>query len=59
MKWLKKLRNRTGIFGELLGFLWKAKMWWLIPLIVVFVLLLLVIILAGSSPIAPFIYPLI
>ena len=59
MKWLRRLTNRTGVFGELLRFLWRAKMWWLIPLIVVFTLLIVVILLAGSSPIAPFIYPLI
>ena len=59
MKWLRQLGRRTGVFGELVRFMWRAKMWWLIPLLVVLTLLILVLIFAGSSPIAPFIYPLI
>ena len=59
MKWLQRFKRKSGVFGEFLQFLWRAKMWWLIPLIVVLTLLILVLIFAGSSPIAPFIYPLI
>ncbi len=59
MKWLKQARRRSGILGEMLSFFWRVKMWWLIPLIVIFTLLIIIILVAGSSPIAPFIYPLI
>lgn len=59
MKWFQRFLNRSWVFGELIRFLWQAKLWWLIPLIVIFTLLILVILLAGSSPLAPFIYPLI
>jgi len=50
--------SRSGIFGELLLFLWHRKLWWLIPMIVMLVLLSLLLIFAGGSGLAPFIYTL-
>jgi hypothetical protein len=50
--------TRLGILGELFAFLWKRKLWWLIPMIVVLVLLMLLLIFAQGSAIAPFIYTL-
>ena len=52
------LKNRLGIVGELFGFLWRRKMWWMIPMMVVLLLFGALIVFAGSSPIAPFIYTL-
>ncbi|HUS83683.1 MAG TPA: DUF5989 family protein [Anaerolineales bacterium] len=49
---------RIGILGELLLFLWKRKLWWLIPMIVVLILLVLLLVFAQGSAIAPFIYTL-
>jgi len=46
---LKRLTAKLGIFGELLLFLWKRKLWWMIPMIIV---------LTQGSAIAPFIYTL-
>ncbi|MFC2001133.1 DUF5989 family protein [Chloroflexota bacterium] len=56
---MKSFRSKFDIFGELMAFLWHRKLWWLIPLIAVLVLFGLLLIFAGSSGIAPFIYPLI
>lgn len=42
---------------ELLDFVLTNKKWWLVPIIIV-LLLLSALILAGTSGIAPFIYPL-
>ncbi len=55
---LKRLTAKLGIFGELLMFLWKRKLWWMIPMIIVLVLFGLLLILTQGSAIAPFIYTL-
>lgn len=49
---------RLGILGELLRFLWKRKLWWLIPMIVVLVLFAVMLVFAQGSVVAPFIYTL-
>ena len=46
------------IAGELLSFLWSAKLWWMVPVVCMLLLLGGLIILAHSSAIAPFIYTL-
>jgi hypothetical protein len=53
-----RLLQRLGIVGELLRFLWKRRLWWMIPLIVMLLLLTGVLVLAEGSAIAPFIYSL-
>ncbi len=58
MGFFKRAFSRAGIFGELLGFLWKKKLWWMIPMIVILVVVALLLIFAQSSGIAPFIYTL-
>ncbi len=55
---LKRLTAKLGIFGELILFLWKRKLWWMIPMIIVLVLFGLLLILTQGSAIAPFIYTL-
>jgi len=47
-----------GVVGELLLFLWKRKMWWLIPMVSVLLLLGLLLIFASTSGVGPFIYTL-
>jgi len=49
---------RLGVLGELLAFLWKRKLYWLLPLVLVLMVFALIIILGGSSPLSPFIYSL-
>jgi hypothetical protein len=50
--------TRLGIVGELLTFLWKRKLWWLMPMIIVIVLFAVLLIFAQGSAVAPFIYTL-
>ncbi|RMG89841.1 MAG: hypothetical protein D6712_01045 [Chloroflexi bacterium] len=50
---------RMGIVGELFSFLWKRKLYWLIPMIIVLVVLIALIIIAGTGPGGIFIYSLI
>jgi len=56
---MNNLFMKLGTFGELLKFLWKRKLWWLIPIVVLIVLIGLFIIVTASTGIAPFLYPLI
>jgi len=54
----KRVVSKLGIFGELLVFLWRRKLWWLIPMIVVLIIFSLLLIFTQGSVVAPFIYTL-
>jgi hypothetical protein len=50
---------RMVIIGELFGFLWRRKLWWMLPLVAMLMVLgILFALAASSSAIAPFIYTL-
>lgn len=49
---------KLGIVGELLGFFWERRLWWLIPMIVVLVVFGSLMIFVQGSTIAPFVYAL-
>ncbi|QQG43466.1 MAG: hypothetical protein HYW45_00410 [Candidatus Daviesbacteria bacterium] len=55
---MNDLLNRFEIVKEFFIFLWRRKLWWLIPMMLVFLVVGLLILLVGSSPLAPIIYPL-
>src|SRR5262249_44799749 len=55
---LDSLRSKAGIAGELLGFFWRSKVWWLVPMVLVFLVFGFLMIFAQSSALAPFIYTL-
>ena len=50
--------DRLGIMGEFFGYLWRQKLWWMMPMFVVIFLFGLVLVLAQGSALAPFIYTL-
>jgi hypothetical protein len=50
--------TRLGIIGELLRFLWRRKLWWLIPMMVAVALFAMLMVFAQGSTVAPFIYTL-
>ncbi len=58
MRTIKTIASRLGIIGELLTFLWRRKLWWLLPMILVLVLFAALLIFAQGSAVAPFIYTL-
>lgn len=58
MKWIRSLRSRVSILNELFRFLWRQRLWWLIPLVAVLVIFGVLLLIAQSSPIAPFVYTL-
>ncbi|MEK7327241.1 MAG: DUF5989 family protein [Chloroflexota bacterium] len=58
MQFIRNMINNTGIVGELFGFLWRNKKWWLIPMVAVLVAFGLLMIFATSSGLGPLIYTL-
>ncbi len=52
------MRSNVGGVGELLGFLWARKLWWLIPMVTVLLIFGLLLVFASTSGLAPFIYTL-
>lgn len=58
MQLLRELGNRLGIAGELLGFLWRSKLWWMTPVVVILVLMGLLIGFGSATGVGPFIYTL-
>ncbi len=49
---------RLGVLGELLAFLWKRKLYWMLPMVITLLVFALLIVIGGSSPLSPFIYTL-
>lgn len=55
---LRDFMARMGVLGELLGFLWKRKLYWLIPMVLTLMVFIVLIVAGSNSAIAPFIYTL-
>jgi hypothetical protein len=58
MKFTEGFKQRFGIVGELMGFLWQRKLWWLIPMVFVLLVFGGLMVTAQSSALGPFIYTL-
>lgn len=58
MGFLKSWAGRFRIVAELISFLWRQRLWWLIPLIVVMLIFGFLLIFAQTSGLGPFIYTL-
>ncbi len=56
---LSNMKSVFGIVGELFKFLWKRKLWWLIPFMIVILMFGIFLMFANATGIAPFIYTLI
>ena len=48
----------TGWCGELISYMWRRKMWWMMPIVIVLLLFGLLIGFGSSSGVGPFIYTL-
>jgi len=55
---IRSMTSNFGVVGELLTFLWKRKLWWLIPMVAVLLVFGLLLIFASASGVGPFIYSL-
>ena len=49
---------RLGVLGELLSFLWKRKLYWMLPMVIVLVVFALLIVAGTATPAGAFIYTL-
>lgn len=49
---------KQSLIKEFYFFIKHEKKWWMIPLIAILLILGTLILFAGSSPLAPFLYPL-
>ncbi len=58
MQMLREIGDKFGIAGELLGFLWRRKMWWAIPMVAVMLFFGLIIVVGSATGVGPFIYTL-
>lgn len=58
MKSIRSARHRLGIVGELLTYMWRRKLWWMIPMVSVLALFGLLLAFTQGSALAPFIYTL-
>ena len=57
---LARARGRVKVVGTLLAYLHQSGLWWLVPLAVpLLVLGFLLAAIAGTGPLAPFLYPLL
>lgn len=52
------LRGLVGTLAELFEFLWRRRLWWLMPMVIVLVIFAGLIILGSAGGIGPFIYTL-
>jgi hypothetical protein len=52
---LEKTTTRTATIAELLGFLWKKKQWWLLPIVISLLMLGILLTLASSSPLGHYV----
>ncbi len=50
---------RQSLIRDFMAFIIAEKKWWMIPLILILLLLGALLLFAGSSPLAPFLYPLV
>ena len=55
---IRSMRSNAGVVQELLEFLWKRKLWWLIPMVTVLLLFGCLMVFASASGVGPFIYTL-
>ena len=50
--------RRLGVVGELLAFLWRERLWWMIPILIALILVALLVLLGSNPAVAPFVYVL-
>ncbi|HVZ67612.1 MAG TPA: DUF5989 family protein [Patescibacteria group bacterium] len=55
----QKVATRGGEIGDLFSFLWKKKLWFLIPFILILLIFAIILIFASATGVAPFIYTII
>ncbi len=59
MGFLSRISAKSRTLGHFLQFLWKRKLWWLVPFIVVLVIFIILAITAQTTGLGPFLYPVV
>ena len=54
----RQFKNKFGIGGELLTFLWQRKLFWMFPMVAVLLLFGILIAVGTSTGVGPFVYTL-
>ena len=57
-RFFRNLMGRMEIAGQLLGFFWRRKVWWMVPLVLTILIVGVLVILGQSSAMSAFIYSL-
>ena len=57
-RWWEGIAGRVIVVRTLLRFLWRERLWWMIPMVVVLLLFGVLLILAQQTVVAPLIYTL-
>jgi hypothetical protein len=52
------MKSALATLKELMAFLWKEKLWWLMPMICVMLVFIVIIVFGNSTGLSPFIYTL-
>lgn len=52
------MKHVLATVQELFSFLWKEKMWWLVPMILIILLFVVIIVFGNTTGLGPFIYTL-
>lgn len=50
--------RRLGVVGDLLRFLWRERLWWMIPMLIALAAVAALIMLGSNPAVAPFVYTL-
>jgi hypothetical protein len=58
INFVRKMVTNLGVAGELLTFLWRRKLFWLIPMVALLLLFGLLLVFGSATGVAPFIYTL-
>ncbi len=58
MRALRSFFYKFTVVGELMTFLWKRKLWWLMPMVVVLLFFGMLIVFGQATGMGPFIYTL-
>ena len=58
MQILRNMFTNAATARELLEFLWRQKLWWMVPMVAVLLIFGLLLIFASASGVGPFIYTL-
>jgi len=55
---LRTMMANFGVLTEMMAYLWRRKMWWLMPLFLLLMAFGLILVFASASGLGPFIYTL-